>query len=190
MLFLRFRFSIFCFNYHSTTEIYTLSLHDALPILTVTDGQLDGTGVDKIRMKIYYKNNGVIIYDNQPGASEAALPIQPVGTNSIIVIQGNGGNAPTTKTSENIVREITPAEGLEVSAHPNPTSSAFTIVVRSNNAKERIMLQVYDVNGRMIEIRNNIISGSAIRFGDLYWPGSYYVRLVQGKTHKEMKLIK
>ena len=49
-------------------------------------------GVDKIRMKIYNKNNGSIIYDNQPGASDAALPTQAVGANSIIVISGTNSN--------------------------------------------------------------------------------------------------
>jgi hypothetical protein len=43
-------------------------------------------------MKIYNKNNGSIIYDNQPGASDAALPTQAVGTNSIIVISGTNAN--------------------------------------------------------------------------------------------------
>jgi len=159
-------------------------------IMTVTDGNLDGSGVDKVRMKIFNKNNGTVYYDNQPGASDAANPIAAVGANSIIVIQGNGGNTATTKTSEEAVREIKEVDGLELTAYPNPSRTNFSVVVRSNNANEKIILQVYDVNGRMIEIRNNVISGSAVRFGDLYRPGSYYVRVNQGRERKEMKLIK
>lgn len=157
--------------------------------MTVVDGELDGSGVDKIRMKIYNKNNGTIIYDNQPGASDAGLPVAAVGTNSVIVIQGNSGNAPTTKAGEEVVREEN-LNGLHVAAHPNPSRGNFTLVVKSNNAKEKISLQAFDQYGRSIETRENIISESAIRFGDLYRPGAYYVRVVQGKEHKEMKLIK
>jgi hypothetical protein len=158
--------------------------------MTVVDGQLDGSGVDKIRMKIYNKNNGTIIYDNQPGASDAALPVQAVGTNSVIVVQGNQTNAAITKTIAEEVPETITLEGLEVKANPNPSNSNFSVQVRSNNTKEKIVLQVYDVNGKMLDVRNSVISGSTIRFGDLYRSGTYFVRVIQGKEHKELKLIK
>ena len=45
------------------------------------------------------------------------------------------------------------------------------------------------MQGRVIEIRN-ITANSIIRFGDRYRPGAYLVRIVQGKQHKELKLIK
>lgn len=159
-------------------------------VMTVTDGALDGSNVDKIRMKIYNKNTGAVIYDNQPGASDAALPATTVGTNSVIVIQGNNINASVTNTKqENLSEDKAIADGLEVSAYPNPTANYFTISVNSNN-KEEIMLQVLDQNGRTMDTRRKLIPGSVIRFGDKYIPGSYYVRIIQGKEHKEIKLIK
>jgi len=36
----------------------------------------------------------------------------------------------------------------------------------------------------------NINANSIIRFGDHYRPGTYFVRIMQGKEHKEIKLIK
>src|SRR6185503_11428498 len=75
-------------------------------IMTVVDGQLDGTGVDKIRMKIYNKNNGTIIYDNQFSTSDAALPTQAVGTNSVIVISGTNSSLTQSNTTHNTEMEV------------------------------------------------------------------------------------
>ncbi|MDQ3845902.1 MAG: hypothetical protein M3342_18110, partial [Bacteroidota bacterium] len=67
-------------------------------ILTVIDGDIaGGGGVDKIRMKIYNKNTGAVIYDTQPGASDAADPTTAVDTGSSITI--TGGNVSTTTTT-------------------------------------------------------------------------------------------
>jgi hypothetical protein len=160
--------------------------------MTVVDGQLDGTGVDKIRMKIYNKNNGSIIYDNQPGASDAALPAQAVGANSIIVISGSGNNnliTGTNKKDESETKVMELPEGLVVNAFPNPSAKNFTINVESNISSKRIIMQVSDMYGRVIETRN-INANTLTRFGDRYQAGTYFVRILQGKEHKEIKLIK
>lgn len=160
--------------------------------MTVVDGQLDGTGTDKIRMKIYNKNNGAVIYDNQFGASDAALPTQAVGTNSIIVISGTNSSLTSANTNQKAEMESSSAEvtnGLDVAAFPNPSTSNFTIKVKSNGKTDRITMQVVDMYGRIIETRN-VNANSPIRFGDRYNPGTYLVRILQGKEHKEMKLVK
>jgi hypothetical protein len=57
-------------------------------IVTVIDGNLPGGGgVDRFRVKIWEKTTGIIVYDNQMGASDAAAPIMPVGPGSDIVIK-------------------------------------------------------------------------------------------------------
>ncbi len=159
--------------------------------MTVIDGQLDGTGVDKIRMKIYNKNNGQVYYDNQLGASDAALPTQAVGANSTIVISGT--NASITSANRNQQAEIeTKTEeainDLDVIAFPNPSRNNFTLSVKGN-VNEKITMQVIDILGRVIEIRN-VTANSIITFGDAYRAGTYFVRVMQGKEHKEIKLIK
>ena len=162
--------------------------------MTVVDGQLDGSGIDKIRMKIYNKNNGTVFYDNQFGASDAVLPAQAVGSNSSIVISGaNPGLTQTNNTMQNAEMEASAPEvskGLDVIVYPNPASSYFSIMINSNDSKEKIVLQVVDQYGRSIETRPNLSKGSAVRLGDLYRPGVYYVRVLQGKQHKELKLVK
>lgn len=168
-------------------------------IMSVTDGVLDGSNEDKIRMKIYNRNTGAVIYDSQPGASDAALPATAVGTNSVIVIQGNSINATVTNAKQESLSEDkaivdslegqTISDGLTVNAYPNPTKNYFTISVNSNN-KEEIMMQVFDQNGHTMEIRRNMIPGLVTRFGDKYRTGAYYARITQGKEHREIKLIK
>ena len=160
--------------------------------MTVVDGQLDGTGIDKIRMKIYNKNNGSIIYDNQPGASDATLPTQAVGANSSIVISGTNSSLTQSNTTQKAEMEATAPEvsrGLDVIAYPNPSATNFSIIIKANSDKEKITMQVVDMYGRIIETRN-VNANSPIRFGDRYNSGTYFVRIMQGKEHKEIKLIK
>jgi len=55
---------------------------------TVIDGSLPGAGgVDKFHIKIWEKTTGIIVYDNQIGASDSADPLVPVGIGSDIVIK-------------------------------------------------------------------------------------------------------
>ena len=159
--------------------------------MTVVDGQLDGTGIDKIRMKVYNKNNNSVIYDNQPGASDAALPTQAVGANSTIVISGTNVIITSANRTQQAEMEVKPEEvsnDFDVIAFPNPSATNFTINVKGN-AKDRTTMQVTDMYGRIIETRN-VNANSVLRFGDSYRPGTYFVKIMQGKEHKEIKLIK
>ncbi|HMJ46377.1 MAG TPA: T9SS type A sorting domain-containing protein, partial [Ferruginibacter sp.] len=160
-------------------------------IMTVIDGALDGTGIDKIRMKIF-KNNGQVVYDNQPGASDADNPTRPVGDNSIIFIQGT----PLTSTTSSLIviadKETKKAgvEELSIVAYPNPSNKYFTLGVNSNDSKQKIWVRIFDHYGRILETRNDVKAGSVIRLGETYKAGNYFVRIYQGKHNKGLKLIK
>jgi hypothetical protein len=43
--------------------------------------------------------------------------------------------------------------------------------------------------GRVIETRD-VTANSMIRFGDRCRPGTYFVRIIRGKEHKVIKLVK
>ena len=79
--------------------------------------------------------------------------------------------------------------GLNVKVYPNPASDYFNITINSNDTKRKIIAQVFDQYGRSIETRN-ANANSLIRVGDRYRPGTYFVRIIQGNEHKEIKLIK
>ena len=155
-------------------------------LMTVIDGALDGTGIDKIRMKIFNRNTGYIYYDNQPGASEVADPVTAVGTNSSIVIQGL--DQLTSARSEQQTKENLPIKfGLD--AYPNPSSNYFILHLNSSDHKTKMQLQVYDQVGKLVENRD-VTSSYLIRMGENYKAGVYFVRLTQGDKHSEVKLIK
>lgn len=95
----------------------------------------------------------------------------------------------TSATNTDMAEVIEAVDGLKLTAYPNPTNTNFSIQVRSSDVKEKITMQVFDVNGRLMLVKN-LQAGSVIRLGDLYRPGVYYLRVLQGKQHKEMKLVK
>lgn len=143
-------------------------------------------------MKIYNKNNGSIIYDNQPGASDAALPTGAVGPNSTVVISGANSSLTSANTSQKGEMEIKASavsNGLDVTVFPNPSAGDFTINLNAKSTKEKITIHIIDMYGRIIETRN-LPANSTVRFGDRYRSGTYFVRIMQGKEHKEIKLIK
>jgi hypothetical protein len=156
-------------------------------IMTVIDGALDGTGVDKIRMKIFNRNTGFVYYDNQPGASEVADPVAAVGTNSSVVIQGT--ELLTIARDKEQLKEILPVK-FDVAVFPNPTNRYFNLRIHSNDLSTKLQMQVYDQQGRLLEKRDNLDAGSLIRLGENYHPGVYIIRIIRGKRYSEVKLVK
>jgi len=55
-------------------------------MLTAIDGQVNGGGgMDKFRMKIWDKATGQIVYDNQMGAGDDAVPSTVISAGSIVI---------------------------------------------------------------------------------------------------------
>lgn len=157
-------------------------------IMTVIDGALDGTGVDKVRIRIYNKVTGMIYYDNEPGASDAADPVTAVGTNSVVVIQGNGT---VTSAEKNILPEMRETEhaGFDASVLPNPSQGYFTLQVTTTNLQDPVRVQVVDMLGRLVEERG-CKAGDVLTIGHQYRPGTYIVRFLQGQNKKLLKVLK
>ncbi len=161
-------------------------------IMTVIDGALDGTGIDKIRVKIYNKNTGQVYYDNEQG-SDANNPVSKVGTNSQIVIGGTRAN--TSSSAPVATRATTPAAPTEVAAtlqaqvFPNPSRGHFTLIVKGKN-NEPVSIRVMDILGRLVEVRKGLAANGTLTFGASYRPGLYIVEVLQGKEKVVLKLIK
>ena len=166
-------------------------------IMTVKDGALDGSGVDKIRLKIYSRTTQQVYYDNQPGASDADDPLTVVGTNSTVVIQNSQATNSQVSTTSAATKEIPqetkktkPSGNLQLVAYPNPSNQAFSVQVKTTDHSTKLQMQVYDQNGKLLEKRDNITPGSIIKLGQAYRPGVYYLRLMQGSQQSEAKLVK
>ena len=55
-------------------------------LLTAVDGQVSGGGgTDRFRIKIWVRASGQIVYDNQAGSSDSALPSTTIGGGSIVI---------------------------------------------------------------------------------------------------------
>lgn len=94
-----------------------------------------------------------------------------------------------TVTKKDNAKEIEVITELTAGAIPNPSHNSFTITVKSNNSKDRIILQVVDITGRVIETRT-INAEQSIQMGEQYKVGIYIVRILQGKQVKQLKLVK
>jgi len=98
---------------------------------------------------------------------------------------------PNTQVSgKRTTKEVNMPKGLELIASPNPTNSHFSIYIRSSNTQDKISMQVFDILGRRVELRNNLQTGTSIMVGDKYKQGSYFMRVMQGNETKVIKLIK
>jgi hypothetical protein len=71
----------------------------------------------------------------------------------------------------------------------NPTTAQFRLQVQSTTT-EKIMIQITDVQGRVIEKIENKVSLQAIYLGNRYRPGIYFARIIQGSNSKTVKLVK
>jgi len=158
-------------------------------IMYVIDGSLDGTNVDKVRIKIYNKTTGQVYYDNQPGSSDAADPITPVGTGSTVVISKSPVVATTTLKQDVAKPEQAIKESLDVSVMPNPAYTNFKMIIKGNYQTDEIKMVVVDMYGRIIEQRT-LSNNQTIQLGDNYRPGVYIARFTEGKQTKQVKLVK
>jgi hypothetical protein len=51
-------------------------------------------------------------------------------------------------------------------------------------------VKVFDIAGRLVQSFDNINADQTIQLGSGYRPGVYVVQVVQGKEHKQLKLVK
>ncbi|WP_035656451.1 T9SS type A sorting domain-containing protein, partial [Flavobacterium enshiense] len=160
-------------------------------VLTVIDGknQTTPTGSDKFRLKIYNKNTGVVIYDNQPGASETADPTTAIadpkadGTDIVVVSTPSG----TAKPGD--IDEIKPvAVSFNVKAYPNPSNNQFTFEIESESSDD-INITVLDISGRLIKEMTNV-KESKVTFGESLPRGVYFAMVQQGNNQKTIRIVK
>jgi hypothetical protein len=80
-------------------------------------------------------------------------------------------------------------KGLKVTATPNPSSSRFTIITRSNS-ETALTVVVTDVQGRVVERRQNIPANGTLQLGTQLHAGVYFVEVTQDGKKQRLKLVK
>ncbi|MGK2863265.1 MAG: T9SS type A sorting domain-containing protein [Chitinophagaceae bacterium] len=82
------------------------------------------------------------------------------------------------------------SKDFSIGAFPNPATNGFYISISESEAEEKVLLQVFDITGRLVETKQNVIGGSTIQVGSNYRPGVYLLRAIQGDVHRELRLVK
>jgi len=156
-------------------------------VLTVIDGQVaGGGGTDRVRMKIWNRSTRAVIYDSQPGASDAADPALAVGAGSSVVITGTAATGPAALaqgTDGGATPEIEAALPREYglsAARPNPfrttTELHYALPVRS-----QMELSVYDIRGARVRSLVDAVEepgARSVRFDSgALEAGVYFVRM-------------
>ena len=91
--------------------------------------------------------------------------------------------------AERVIALQPTVEKLEAKAYPNPSVDQFSIKLESNS-KEPIRLEIFNEIGRLIEVKNNLIAGQTLQLGSEYRMGTYFVKIIQGKMSKVLKIVK
>jgi hypothetical protein len=119
-----------------------------------------------------------------------------VSTCSTTVTVTNSGNGndrdnanPATAPSQSNPKLEMFAASLTVNVAPNPTSSYFTLTLKSIGT-EKVKISVVDAVGRPIEKIVDILPNSTLQIGGKYHPGIYMVQAIQGQQTVVLKLIK
>jgi hypothetical protein len=129
------------------------------------------------------------------GKDENGVPTTILGGGSILIHYAKGINSRIMNNGSNVEIansnsiELTGTGELTVKTMPNPTSYYFTLGLKSLS-KEKIMLTVTDIAGRVIEQRTDIPANSTIQLGDRYYPGVYIAEFLQGNDKVTTRLIK
>jgi len=89
-----------------------------------------------------------------------------------------------------ILPDMTAAETFAIKVTQNPSFNHFLVRLESNRVNNRINLNVMDINGKMIDMRNNLLPNQTLTIGANYGPGVYIIKATQGMISKTAKLVK
>ena len=79
---------------------------------------------------------------------------------------------------------------FDLKAFPNPSKNQFTLKIESDNLKDGISVRVIDMFGRTIQTFTKLSVGQTLQIGGNYKVGVYFIDIMQGNRHKQLKLIK
>jgi hypothetical protein len=144
---------------------------------------------DLIKVAIH-RNKGGVWYATNWSGSQADY--QNISNGN--VVYGTGGVSTSTSTvarmSTNLQDQTTTLSQFDVKASPNPTTSQFTLKLESDDLNQPMTIRVFNVLGKLMEVRNNLKAGQTLQIGSVYRHGVYMVEVWQGKKRKVLKLVK
>ncbi len=116
-------------------------------------------------------------------------PISGSRLSPYVVPMGGRPAQEFTVAMRSMQQSIDAAKKLTVTAIPNPSSSYFTVTIKSNSSKT-VSVKVMDAAGRMMESKQNIAANGTMQIGSKLTAGVYFVEVVQGTQREILKLVK
>ena len=114
-------------------------------------------------------------------------------TTAVVYVSKSSSGFITSDKKSSLASGLNPVTGnndFAVSVSPNPSSSQFTLLVKSSNASDKINIRISDVTGKLLETFDNVSMGEIVQLGAKYHSGIYMAEISQGKNKKTYKLIK
>ncbi len=108
--------------------------------------------------------------------------------NVIVQVPHDRSDVTTTRVTPSSLA-IAEKNIFTVQVSPNPASGHFTVSINSGST-EKIRLRVMNIDGRVMEKKNNVTPNSTITLGDKYRAGNYYIEVVQGDERRVVKGVK
>ena len=109
------------------------------------------------------------------------------------IVVGPTGCAPFagTKNTNNVKQnlQVSVKSELKIQAYPNPSETAFTLVLDGYSSKEKVSITVTDLMGRKI-YQTEGTGKSQYKFGSSLIAGMYNVQVIQGTEKRSLKLVK
>jgi hypothetical protein len=157
-------------------------------LVTIIDGDAEGgDGFDRFRIKIWANNSSsIVMYDNEYGIAENADASTILGGGSIKIHKPKGNSKIEAKAKS---EELINTDTFKLVTWPNPSNDYFKVTFKSSNTKDRIEIQVFDLNGRYIySIQGN--ANQEYHIGSSLEAGLYFVNVIQGNKSRQVKLVK
>ncbi len=120
-------------------------------MLTATDGdQLGTAGPDRLRIKIWDTASGLVVYDNQFGASDTSAATTAIGGGSIVIHSQSGGKGSSIASMQQPVADGEPVQRFALRpARPDPFTGSTSIRFDLPQPAY-VHLAVFDLAGRRI----------------------------------------
>jgi hypothetical protein len=146
-------------------------------------------GNDLVGVVVYRKAGGVWYANKWDGTQTVKWPV----CDGTVCVTGTGTAGPITTTSpmaRQTERELVAFNQLNLKAYPNPSENEFTLQVESDNIKDKISLKVFDMAGRTVQTFTGLVPGQTLRVGSNYVQGVYFIDMMQGDKHNQLKIVK
>jgi hypothetical protein len=169
-------------------------------IVEITDVCEPGSGIpassDLIAITVKDKN-GVVIYSNHWNTSLKKTDKATLDGGNLQIHSGSTTGAPKcgATSTRMAVTARQPESGIishefDLKAFPNPSDNQFTLKIESDNLKDEISVRVIDMFGRTIQTFTKLSAGQTLHVGGNFKVGIYFIDMMQGNRHKQLKLIK